>query len=257
MLLGITASSHPYENLHKDLLEIVKLKSDPVGIKFYEELRSDLPYINKNLALCQVLKLASIYGRTVGISANNVDACVIGTYILGFKELPENYHKKWVTLRKMSEEVAKSVIANTHTLPMGKYKSAVLAPLRKFDELAVDPDAVIMMANSAQAYLLLVGFFDSQGIKPKSDFNGHAACEIIATVAKGESPWLTIPCGGARGIAEAQDDEIWLGMTPEQLRSTIARLKSVGSRYPPPVFQILMTTPIPEHSLTHLIGRSS
>jgi len=249
-------SPQTYESMHKDLVDIVKLKSDPIGVKLFEELRSDLPYINKNLALCQVMKLASIYGRVVGISADNIDACVIGTHILGFRELPENYHKKWVTLRKMPEDIAKSVIANVHALPMGKYKSGVLAPLKKYDELGFDPDAVIMMANSAQAYLLLVGFFDSTGIKPKSDFNGHAACEIIATVVKGESPWLTIPCGGARGLAEAQDDELWLGMSVENLKKAIARLKIVGSRYPPPVFQMLMTPPIPEHSLTLLISRS-
>ncbi|MEM0453156.1 MAG: DUF169 domain-containing protein [Sulfolobales archaeon] len=248
---------HNYEVLHKDLVEIAKLKSDPIGIKLFEELRSDLPYINKNLALCQVMKLASIYGRTVGISADNIDACVIGTHILGFRELPENYYRKWMTLRKMPEEIAKSVIANIHTLPMGKYKSGVLAPLKKFNELNIDPDAVIMMANSAQTYLLLVGFFDSSGIKPKSDFNGHAACEILATVTKGESPWLTIPCGGARGLAEAQDDELWIGMTVEHLNASLTRLKSVGSKYPPPVYQILMTPPIQEHSLTLLIGRTS
>ncbi|MCS7108738.1 MAG: DUF169 domain-containing protein [Sulfolobales archaeon] len=245
-----------YESLHKDLIELIKLKSDPIGIKLFEEVRSDLPYINKNLALCQIMKLASIYGKTVGISAENVDACVIGTYILGFKELPDNYYRKWVTLRKMPEEIAKSVIANIHTLPMGKYKSGVLAPLKKFDELHLNPDGIIMMANSAQAYLLLVGYFDSQGIKPKSDFNGHAACEIVATVINGRSPWLTIPCGGARGLAEAQDDELWVGMRVEDLRAAMGRLKSVGSKYPPPVYQILMMEPIPEHSLTLLVGRT-
>lgn len=249
--------TYDYEALHKDLIEIVKLKSDPVGIKLFEELRNDLPYINKNLALCQVMKLASIYGRTIGISADNVDACVIGTYILGFKELPENYYRRWMTLRKMPEDIAKSVIANIHTLPTSKYKSGVLAPLKKFNELNMDPDAVIMIGNSAQIYLLLVGFFDSSGIKPKSDFNGHAACEILATVTKGESPWLTIPCGGARGLAEAQDDEVWIGMTPKHLNTTIIRLKSVGSKYPPPVYQILTITPIQEHSLTLLIGRTT
>ncbi len=243
------------EELHKDLVGIVKLKSDPVGIKLFEDIRSDLPYISKNLALCQVMKLASIYGRAVGVSADNVDACVLGTYILGFRGLPENYYKRWVSLRRMDDDIARSVIASIHTIPMSKYKSAVIAPLRKFDELKVEPEAVIMMANSAQAYLLLVSFFDSKGIKPKSDFNGHAACEVLAAVVNGKSPWLTIPCGGARGLAEAQDDELWVGMTLEHLRSSVIRLKSVGSRYPPPVFQMIMTPPNPEHSLTLLISR--
>jgi uncharacterized protein (DUF169 family) len=245
-----------YTLLHKDLIEIVKLKSDPIGIKLFSDVRPDLPYINKNLALCQVMKLASIYGRTVGITADNVDACVIGTWILGFRELPEGYAKRWVVLRRITEEVANKLFEQIHRLPMGKYRSGVIAPLKKFDELKVDPDVVVLMGNSAQVYLLLRGYFDSTGVKPKSDFNGHAACEVIATPYEGNSPWLTIPCGGARGLAEAQDDEIWLGMTVEHLRIAINRLKNEGSKYPPTVYQIVMTPPIPEHSLTKLISRS-
>lgn len=244
-----------YEQLHKELVEIIRLKADPVGFKLFDEVRSDLPYINKNLALCQVMKLAAIYGRAVGISADNIDACVIGNYVAGFRDLPDGYYKRWSVMRRMSEEVAKKTIEVIHHVPLGKYKSGVLAPLKRFKELGIDPDGVLLFGNSTHAYLLLVGYFDATGRKPQSDFNGHAACEVIASVLNGKSPWLTIPCGGARGLAEAQDDEIWLGMTVEHLRSAISRLKDVRSKYPPTVYEILMTTPIPEHSLTQLIRR--
>lgn len=244
-----------YEVLHRELLEIVKLKSDPVGIKLFKDERRDLPYINKNLALCQVIKLASIYDRSVGINADNIDACVIGNYIVGFRDLPEDYQKRWITMRKMKEEVVKNLFTYMHKVPIGAYKSGIIAPLRRFKELGMDPDVVLFFGNSTHIYLLLAGYFDSTGNKPQSDFNGHAACEVVAAVINGRSPWLTIPCGGARGLAEAQDDEIWLGMTVDHLSKTISRLKDVGARYPPKVYEILMMTPIPEHSLTQLIRR--
>lgn len=246
-----------YDVLHSELISILRLRGEPVGYKLFPEFVDGLPYIRENLALCQVIKQVAIYGKAIAVHSENVDACVLGTYVLGFKPLPEDLSDRWIKYRDFTREIFEKMIENTHRFEVGRYKSALFAPLKYFKSLQVDPDGVILIVNSTQAYLVLAGYFSSTGVKPSSDFNGYIACELIAPPVKGRSPWLTIPCGGARGLAEAQDDEIWISMKLDQLELIMSRMKRVGMKYPPAVYQILVTPPNPEHPQTYVLMRKT
>lgn len=255
----MNSREYEYDKMHSDIEELIKPKGAPVGIKMFEdEVEYDRLKIKppeRKLALCQILKLSSIYERTLGVKGENVDACVVGSYVLGLLRPPADLEERWIKGFDYTREKFESLVKGVHALPMNKYKAAVIAPLRTFHVRRMDPDVIFMPINSAQAYLLLVGYFDATGDKPSSDFNGHAACEVIAAAMNKGRPWLTIPCGGARSIAEAQDDELWIAMSPEAVDKTLKRLNKVGLKYPPPVFQMLTIEPDPEHPLTHLIRR--
>ncbi len=243
------------------MIQGIKLRLLPVGIKLFEdEARLETlgvkPY-EKNLALCQYLKAAALYAKPFGLVPDNVDACVFGTRILGLRELPLDLEKRWVDLYGYTPDLFRKLVESAYSVELGRYRAAVIAPLRFFEVKNLEPDAVVTIVNSAQAYLLLAGFFDATGRKPWSDFNGHAACEVLTAPLLKSSPWLTIPCGGARALAEAQDDELWIGWRPKDLETAVERLRRAGMRYQPPLMQMLLIPPQPEFVLTKLIAREA
>jgi len=248
-------------DLHKRYKELIGGKGSPVGVKLLkkkEEMKKlGVMPLEENRALCQVLKLAGVYEKARGVYFENVDACVVGTYILGFGTPPEDLRERWVRGFAYTPERFDELCKNIEALPQKKFEAAVFAPLKEFERLKQEPDAVIMFVNSAQSYLLLVSYFDASGKKPCSCINGHAACEIIAAVANGKSPWLTIPCGGARSIADSQDDEIWLGMRPDELKISLSRLEQIGFKYPAAVNQMIISPLNRSHPLTDLIARNA
>jgi len=248
-----------FAEVHKRYKELIGGKGSPVGVKLLNK-KQDLKKLGvmpleENRALCQVLKLSAVYEKVRGVYFENVDACVVGTYILGFGTPPQDLKERWIKGFAYAPERFDELCKNIEALPQKKFEAAIFAPLKEFERLKQEPDAVIMFVNSAQSYLLLVSYFDASGKKPCSCINGHAACEIIAAVANGKSPWITIPCGGARSIADAQDDEIWVGMKLDDLYMSLKRLEKINLKYPPAVNQMILSSLNQNHPLTYLIAR--
>jgi len=241
------------------VMKTIQPKGEPVAFKLYTTVddvkKLNVAPLEKNLALCQLLKYCAIFGKTRYVTFENIDSCVVGSYVLGFGLPPEDVKERWVKGFAYEPGIFDKLVENIESLPLGKYAAAIFGTLDWFDRAGQAPDGVILLVNSTQTYLLSVGFFDATGKKITTAFNGHAACEIVATVEMGKSPWVTIPCGGARGIAEAQDDELWVGMKVGELETTLDRLEKVGLKYPPFVYQIVTSDLNPDHPLTDLIAR--
>ncbi len=233
----------------------------PIGIKLLKSKdiikeKEIMPLAN-NRALCQVLKTTAVYEKTRGVYTENIDGCVVGTYVMGFAMPPEDLKDRWVKGFAYTPERFEQLSKQIEALPQNEYEAAVFAPLKEFDQLDLEPEAIILLVNSCQSYLALMGYFDATGNKPESNFNGHAACEIVAAVIKGESPWMTIPCGGARSIANSQDDELWLGFNPQDLELALTRLEEMNLKYPPAITQMPVSDLNPDHPLTDLLVREA
>jgi uncharacterized protein (DUF169 family) len=247
-----------YQKLEKKYLELIRGKGNPVGVKLFEK-KADIPkgivFPEGDMALCQVLKEVTIYKMKRAISKENMGGCVIGSRVLGFEDISSDLKRRWVENFGYTEEIFNELIKQTEKFSLNKYEGAIFAPLGEFDNFDLKPDAIIMIVNSSQAYLLTMGVFDKTGKKTAPKINGHAACEIVVPVAKEGKPWLTIPCGGARSIAGSQDDELWIGLTEDDLKQALERSEQTGLNYPPAIEQMPITKPNPKHPLTGLIKR--
>jgi uncharacterized protein (DUF169 family) len=238
--------------------KLLKPKGLPVAFKLLkkgEAKKYKVPALEKNLALCQLFKYCAVFGKARSVTFDNIDSCVVGSYVLGFGQPPSDIMDRWIKGFGYTKKRFCDLVRNIEAVSQGKYESAIFGPLSEFGKLSIKPDGVILLVNSTQAYLLTVGLFDATGKKTVSSFNGHAACEIVAAVEKGKTPWVTIPCGGARGIAESQDDELWVAMTPKELLQTLDRLDSIGLKYPPFVYEMITADLNRDHPLTDLIAR--
>ena len=125
-----------YAKPHDEVEQTIKPKGAPVGIKLFEDMvqfkKLNLKSPERQLALCQVLKFSSVYGRTFGLQGEDVDACVVGTYVCGLLQPPSDLKQRWIEGFKYTEKKFDALVKGTHALPMGKYKALLVATLKFF-----------------------------------------------------------------------------------------------------------------------------
>jgi uncharacterized protein (DUF169 family) len=243
-------TSFDYEELHQKLDTILKLRGAPVGIKLLKKIE-DLDKLNivkpdSRLALCQLFGQARYMGRILGGALNEVDDCVLGSAVIGFADLPEDIldGTRWRKLGVYPNvEIAKKVAASFHKLPVGAFASVVTAPLMDYSILGMNPDVVLLFGNPCQINLAIKAYHDAnvRTTRVKSDYAGHATCEVIAAAIEKQKPWVSIPCDGARGLGAIQDDELIMGVTPKDLKIILDSLEAARVSYPPGLYYRILT----------------
>jgi uncharacterized protein (DUF169 family) len=230
----------------------IKQRGYIVAFKMFKAVPSDLlKYEEKGpICLCQAIKRTNIYGSKMLLTKETKQACWFGEFSLGFSE-----HEKTPllcaillgegTVRKMKDDMIR--------LKYGLWNAILFAPLEFYDETSVEPDGVIFVVNGNQAMTLIWSFYLATLKKPTFSFNGHAACEIVAALLTDKSPWLTIPCLGARALAACQDDEVWTGFCYPHLKLVVESMTRSNIRFPMPLEQIVLFPPAPEHFITKII----
>jgi len=239
---------------------LIKPKGHAIAFKFFEEdaiiyEKLEKCSVKSSLALCQIMKGMNIYGTPQLVHKQNCQACADGEHVLGFREHPMSLVEQWEMILGQSRESHERLVRDIIHAPFGIYKAVLFADMKVYDDFNLVPDGVIFNVNGIQAELLILSSYLGKQDKPVWSYDGYAACEIVAALKLGKTPWMVIPCLGARSFCATQDDEIWFGMGVEDLKRAVKILEEHQISYPPSVEQSVLTPPMGDHLISRLMLR--
>jgi len=177
------------------ILDKFKFQAPPVGIKYLTKPLQGIAKLGKNLSLCEMLKTA-FEGNSFYANAKN-HACDAGLYVLGQTVLKEQYinGKFGAGLGVFHDERAAGRLYHyVPTIAKGVVKYVVLSPL---DQLAFDPDVLIILASTGQAEILLRAMSYGTGEMWHSRYSSAIGCAWLFTYpfVNGEINFVTTGLG--------------------------------------------------------------
>ena len=139
----------------KDLAILEKFDFDtqPVAVKFLAERPDVVARLDRNIALCEMLKHA-MDGHAFYADVES-HTCPAGPYVLGQSEGEETFvsGRFGAGLRIYEEpRAASKLYLHIPTIRKGAVNYVVFSPL---DKLSYDPDLLILLTNTSQAEILL------------------------------------------------------------------------------------------------------
>ncbi|MDK2875860.1 MAG: hypothetical protein PWQ22_270 [Archaeoglobaceae archaeon] len=232
----------------KKIVEILKLRTPPVGVRFYEERYepSDAFKPSKygiQMAVCQAIAFARYTGRTVLLEAEDF-ACPPAMLLYGVVK----FEGKLKDILLAAEWIKDAECEfNEKPLPAGKYKSFVFGDMTKMKE---EPQAVMIFGTPAQIGRL---------IQAKTYFGGEVKASLTAKTAScsealfpalnGEVT-IAIPGAGDRVFAALDEVEMIFAMPYAWTDKILEGLEKAGRganvSYPPPPF-LFFTPRFPKH----------
>jgi len=188
----------------------------------------------KPRTLCQYISQVRYIGRTILIPKENYQTCYMANYILGFKELKPDAHKRYVGWQMATAEAAKKTFETIPRVDMGKYEAVFLTPLGR---CAVEPDSVVFIGNASQALVIVAAYLHTRGGALTSQNSGMGVCAqaIVAPMLSGK-PALSLPGNAWKLLALPSNTDLICGIPGNLLQEIADNAEFMrargGSRYP-------------------------
>lgn len=243
--------------LGKSFEALLKLKTKPIGIKFFEKV-SDVPedyeWVNRKKVICNLCGFSRYYEIPVAITKENTkNLCVVADLSMGIGKIPEGFAENAAgKFAKNAQEAAK-ILQEMKTLPI-KFEAIGLCPIATSP---VIPDVVQIWANPTQIMELeYANVWNDGSAKIQLCTNGHGgSCyETLSWPIAANEIRLAIADIGDKRHGYAADDDMILGVPLgklESLHEGLVANQSTLNRIPVLYNFDDVNFPIPSYSLAH------
>ncbi|MFC1951662.1 DUF169 domain-containing protein [Chloroflexota bacterium] len=220
-----------YNNYGEEIKQRLLLRTYPIAVKLLEK-EEDIPegaIRPKNnhgihLGLCQGFTMSRREHKMVAMLKED-HWCYVPVVAFGMAENPDFILDGNMDFpgRVASLEAARHLAEISPRLEMGRCIGVLSAPL----ETAIfEPDVVVIYCNTGQLRCLLVGIRYKEGYVVTTRLEPGGACvqAIVPVMQSGECQ-VTVPCGGDRRHALAQDDEMIFSLPVDRLEDLVLGLR--------------------------------
>ena len=156
------------------ILQNFKFEIPPVGVKFSVNPVPGLAKMDENLALCEMLKTA-FEGASFYADAKN-HLCDAGSYILGQSDLTEPYISGEYGVGMGVFYDARAAGRIYHYIPRIEKGVVTYIALSPLDTISFEPDVLIILADTAQAEILLRAMSYRTGQMWQSRYSSAIGC---------------------------------------------------------------------------------
>ena len=224
-----------FRQLSRKLEKIVRLRTPPIGIKLYDDLK-EIPnkaYRPAVATVCQLPAIARYHDILVAGERGRV-TCPMGARALGFDDWPVNFFETRVGEYSDDIKAIKRMLQQTPLIDIGKFAGFTAAPLSRMN---TTPDIISVYANTAQVLLLAYGVSWKAGTPLVCQTTGHMGeCSgVIASTYLSQQATLALPCYGARRRGLCADSEMVVGIPGnifEEIVEGVVRTFESGRCYP-------------------------
>jgi uncharacterized protein (DUF169 family) len=157
-----------------DLFEKLKLEIAPVGVKYLVNPPKDLPKLEEQMALCEMLKKAQDGDAFYADFENHT--CEAGPYVLGLKDIEPAFVSGEFGAGLGVFKTPRAAGRLYHYVPKigrGVLNHIALSPLKS---LSFDPDVLIVLAEISQAEILLRAMSYENGQMWESRYSAAIGC---------------------------------------------------------------------------------
>lgn len=217
-----------YGKMVNDLNELLGLNGSPVAVKLVktaEEIPGGYKKVDEKKRHCEFVQDARLKGNK-GFATSEEHLCKGGAGVMGIEALPESVASGGMYYKLGNFETPEGALDTVNAIPKSEesYYASLYAPLESAE---FDPDVVVLILTPKQALKVSQAYLRKKGGRISSDYSGiQSVCaDAVAAVKERGIPNMTLGCNGSRKFAGIADEEVVIGLPPENLGDIIEALK--------------------------------